>query len=227
LFNETGIALSNDNAQLAAASDVVLVAVKPGVVLSVIREIAGQVANKMVISLAAGVRIGAMEQVAQARFMRVLTNTPSAICRAATSIARGTRTTDGDIALAHKMFEAIGVVVEIDESQIDVVTALGGSTPAFIYKIIESLAQGGEKMGLAADVALALATHATLGAAELMSESKLSPEELIKMVVTPGGTTAAGLAVMEKFKTSESLITAIEAATKRGAEMAKEFGNGD
>jgi len=153
-----------------------------------------------------------------------MTNTPSAICRAATALARGPRTTDEDIGLARKIFGAIGVVVEVEEDQIDVVTALSGSGPAFVYTVIEALAEGGKKMGLASDVALTLATQTVLGASQLAIESKLSPEELRAMVVTPGGTTAAGLAAMEKFKTPEGVIAAVEAATKRGAEMAKENG---
>ena len=157
-----------------------------------------------------------------ARFMRALTNTPSAICRAATGIARGSRSTIEDVDLVTKIFGAIGVVVEVDEEQIDAVTALSGSGPAFVYAVIEALAKGGTKMGLSADVALKLAAQTVLGAAALMQESTMSPEELRKMVVTPGGTTAAGLAVMEKLGTSESLIAAIEAATKRGQEMARE-----
>jgi pyrroline-5-carboxylate reductase len=105
---------------------------------------------------------------------------------------------------------------------IDAVTALSGSGPAFVYTVIEALAEGGKKSGLPEDVASALATQTVLGAAQLAMESKLSPEELRKMVVTPGGTTAAGLAAMEKLKTSEGLIAAVKAATKRGQEMAKE-----
>lgn len=222
LFDEAGIGSLASNTELATASEIVLIGVKPGVVLDVVREIAGTIGDKVVISLAAGVRLSAMESVSQGRFMRALTNTPSAICRGATAIAAGSRTARGDIDLAKKMFSAVGVVVEIHENQIDAVTALAGSTPAFVYKIIQSLAQGGEKMGLSAEAALALATQATLGAAELMSQSNLSVDDLIKMVATPGGTTAAGLAVMEKLGTSESLIAAIEAATKRGQEMARE-----
>jgi pyrroline-5-carboxylate reductase len=112
--------------------------------------------------------------------------------------------------------------VEVAEDQIDAVTALAGSGPAFVYTVIEGLACGGEKMGLTPEVALTLATQTVFGAAQLATESKLSPEELRRMVVTPGGTTAAGLAEMDKMKTSESLIAAVEAAAKRGAEMAKE-----
>ena len=163
-----------------------------------------------------------MEKTGDARFMRALTNTPSAICHAATGFSRGSRTTNDDVDLVKKIFGAIGVAVEVDEEKIDIITALSGSGPAFVYTVIEALADGGVRLGLAKDVAMQLAIQTTLGAAEIMRDSKMSPEELRKMVVTPGGTTAAGLAVMEKLGTRESLIAAIEAATKRGQEMAKE-----
>jgi pyrroline-5-carboxylate reductase len=222
LHKETGICLTAENAEVAEKSEVIFVGVKPAVVLPVISELKVPIGNKLVISLAGGVRISSMEKIVNARLMRALTNTPSAICRAATGIARGSRSTTEDVNFAKKIFGAIGVVVEVEEEQIDAVTALSGSGPAFVYTVIEALAAGGTKMGLSADVALKLAAQTVLGAAQLMIESKMSPEELVKMVVTPGGTTAAGLAVMEKFGTSESLIAAIEAATKRGQEMAKE-----
>ena len=220
LQNEVGVHVTAENAEAAEKADVVLVGVKPGVVLSILRET--PIADKLVISLAAGVRLQAMEASCHARLMRALTNTPSAICCAATAIARGSRSTNEDVDLARKIFGAIGIVVEVEEAQIDAVTALSGSGPAFVYAVIESLAKGGEKMGLSAEDALTLATQTVLGAAQLATERKMSPEELCRMVVTPGGTTAAGLAAMEKLKTSEGLIAAVEAATKRGQEMAKE-----
>lgn len=222
LESELGIHGTAQNAEVARRSDIILIGVKPSVVLPALGDIASLIEGKLIISLAAGTRMASMEKVAKARFMRVMTNTPSAVCRAATALAKGERTTKDDITLAREIFDAIGVVVEVDEEQIDAVTALAGSGPAFVYTVIEALAQGGEKMGLAWDVALTLATQTVLGAAQLATESKLSPEELRRMVVTPGGTTAAGLAAMEKLKTSEGLIAAVEAATKRGREMANE-----
>src|SRR5438477_11820364 len=119
-----------------------------------------------------------MEKKGNARIMRALTNTPSAICRAATGFSRGSRSTNADVDLAKKVFGAIGVVVEIKEEQIDAVTALSGSGPAFVYTVIEALAAGGTKMGLANDVAMSLAIQTVSGAAEIMRESKMSPEEL-------------------------------------------------
>jgi pyrroline-5-carboxylate reductase len=222
LESELQISGTAENAEVAKRSDIILIGVKPAVVVPALSEIASLIDGKHVISLAAGTRIASMEKAANARFMRAMTNTPSAVCRAATALARSGRSNDADVSLAREIFSAIGVVVEVEEDQIDAVTALAGSGPAFVYTVIESLAQGGEKMGLEWDVALILATQTVLGAAQLATESKLSPEDLRKMVVTPGGTTAAGLTAMEKLKTSEGLIAAVEAATKRGREMAQE-----
>ena len=222
LKKEAGIDLTAENAEVAENSNVIFIGVKPGMVLGVLGDLAPRIENKLVISLAGGVQISSMEKVCDARIMRALTNTPSAICLAATGITRGSRSTPENVDLAKKIFSALGVVVEVTEEQIDIVTALSGSGPAFVYSIIESIADGGVKLGLAKDVALKLAIQTVAGAAELMRESKMSAEELVKMVVTPGGTTAAGLAVMEKLGTRESLIAAVETATKRGQEMAKE-----
>jgi len=176
----------------------------------------------MIISLAAGVRLQPMESMSTARLMRAMTNTPTAILRGATAIARGTRTTPDDLARARSIFDAVGVTVEVDEDQIDAVTALAGSGPAFVYTVIEALAHGGIKTGLPSEVASVLATHTVLGAAQLAAETGKPPDELRRMVVTPGGTTAAGLAAMDRLKTAEGLIAAVEAATSRGREMAKE-----
>ena len=222
LEDELGITGTAENAEVAERADIILIGVKPAVVVPALGDIASLIEGKLVISLAAGTRIASMEKVANARFMRAMTNTPSAVCRAATALAKSGRSTDDDMARARNVFGAIGVVVEVEEEQIDAVTALAGSGPAFVYTVIEALAQGGEKTGLPWDVALTLATQTVLGAAQLATESKLSPEELRKMVVTPGGTTAAGLAAMERLKTSDGLIAAVEAATKRGREMAQE-----
>lgn len=227
LQKETDVAVTAENAEVAESADVIFIGVKPGVVLQALRDLGTKVDKRLVISLAGGVRISSMEKVCNARVMRALTNTPSAICRAATGIARGSRTTRDDVDLVRKIFGAIGVVVEINEEQIDAVTALSGSGPAFVYTVIEALAAGGTKMGLPGEVAMDLAIQTARGAAEIMLQTKMSPEDLRRMVVTPGGTTAAGLRVMEKLGTSESLVAAVEAATKRGEEMAREFGNGD
>src|SRR5260370_5468387 len=159
LQRDVGIHLTAENAEVAEKSEVIFVGVKPAVVLPVLSELNVHLGNKLAVSLAGGVRISRMEKMANARFMRALTNTPSAICQAATAIARGTRITNEDVDLAKRMFGAIGVVVEVGEEQIDAVTALSGSGPAFVYTVIEALAKGGTKTGLDGDVAMKLATQ--------------------------------------------------------------------
>jgi pyrroline-5-carboxylate reductase len=220
---ELGIDVTAENAEAAEKAEVLLLGVKPGVVLPVIRDAAEQLADKLVISLAAGVRLQNMESFSKARLMRAMTNTPTAICRGATAIAPGSRTTPDDLGQARTIFDAIGVTVEVGEEQIDAVTALAGSGPAFVYTMIEALAEGGKQRGLSSEAALRLATQTVLGAAQLASETGLSPEELRKMVITPGGTTAAGLAAMEKMKAPDAIAAAVVAATDRGREMAQEF----
>ncbi len=222
LEHELGVSGTADNAEVAENCEVIFIGVKPGVVVPVLSDLAPMLEGKLVVSLAAGVRVASMERVAAGHFMRAMTNTPSAICSAATALAGGSRTTKSELSRVREIFGAIGVVVEVGEEHIDAVTALAGSGPAFVYTVIEALARGGEKMGLTPDAALVLATQTVLGAAQLAGETRLAPEALRKMVVTPGGTTAAGLAAMEKMKTSDGLIAAVEAAAKRGAEMARE-----
>ena len=222
LQKEVKIAVSAGNTEVAQEAEILFVGVKPSVVLPVLRELGVLATDKLIISLAAGVRMRAMESVTPGRVMRALTNTPSAICRAATAVARGARSTEDDVDTAKRIFAAIGAVVEVNEEQIDAVTALSGSGPAFVYTVIEALADGGVKMGLPREAAMILATQTVLGASALAAETKLPPEELRRMVVTPGGTTAAGLAAMEKLGTSQGLVAAVEAATKRGQEMAAE-----
>ena len=220
LARETGVTVTADNLDVVRAADAIFLGLKPTVILPVITELADKVRGKLIVSLAAGIRLPSMEALADARFLRVMTNTPSAIGRGATALAPGSRSTDADIARVTEIFRAIGIVVRLTDNEIDAVTALAGSGPAFVYTVIEALAAGGEKTGLPADIALTLATQTVLGAAQLTAESNLSPEELCHMVITPGGTTAAGLEAMKKHGTSEGLIEAVAAAAARGAEMA-------
>lgn len=222
LETELGICFTTGNAEVAEPAEIIFLGLKPQVVLPVLRELADTTAGKLVVSFAAGIRIFTMERVTKARVMRVMTNTPSAIGRAATAFAAGTRTTEADREMIQKMFSAIGTAVEVADEQIDVVTALAGSGPAFVYSVIEALASGATREGLEADAALKLAAQMTLGAAELALTSRKSPEQLIEMVVTPGGTTAAGLRIMQEKKASEAIAAGVRAATQRGREMAQE-----
>lgn len=222
LQNELGISFTTANTEVAEKAEIVFLGVKPQMVLPVLRELGGALTNKLVVSFAAGIRIAQMEAVTPARIMRVLTNTPSAIGRAASAFAAGSRATDQDREKIRAMFSAIGFAVQVDDDQMDAVTALAGSGPAFVYAMIEALARGGEKVGLSKQSALRLAAQTALGASDLMITSEKSPADLIKMVVTPGGTTAAGLRVMDERGIADAIADAIKAATERGQEMAKE-----
>jgi len=222
LQNELGISFTTANTEVAEKAEIVFLGVKPQMVLPVLRELGGVLANKLAVSFAAGIRIAQMEAVTPARIMRVLTNTPSAIGRAASAFAGGSRATDQDREKILAMFGAIGLAVQVDDDQIDAVTALAGSGPAFVYAMIEALAHGGEKMGLTKQSALRLAAQTALGASDLMITSEKSPADLIKMVVSPGGTTAAGLRVMDERGIADAIADAVKAATERGQEMARE-----
>ena len=124
-----------------------------------------------------------------------------------------------DMLRAREIFAAIGAVANVTDDQVDAVTALSGSGPAFVFTVIEALAEGGVAEGLTPEVALVLATQTVLGAAQLVSSSGATPAELRQMVITPGGTTAAGLAIMQARGTSAGLIAAVQAAAARGREM--------
>ncbi|PYK68666.1 MAG: pyrroline-5-carboxylate reductase [Verrucomicrobia bacterium] len=222
LQNELGISFTTANTEVAETAEIVFLGVKPQMVLPVLRQLGGALTNKLVVSFAAGIRVAQMEAVTPARIMRVLTNTPSAIGRAASAFAGGSRATDQDREKIRAMFSAIGLAVQVDDDQMDAVTALAGSGPAFIYAIIEALAHGGEKMGLSKQSALRLAAQTALGASDLMITSGDSPADLIKMVVTPGGTTAAGLRVMDERGIADAIADAVKVATERAQEMARE-----
>lgn len=225
LEKETGIRVTSQNSEVVERAETIFLGLKPTVVLPVISELGEALRDRLVVSLAAGIRLKSMEEIAGARFMRAMTNTPAAVCRAATALARGSRTSHDDIRSVTDSFSAIGLAVIVDEEQIDAVTALAGSGPAFVYTVIEALADGGKATGLSHEVALKLATQTVLGASQLASESNASPEELRRMVITPGGTTAAGLAAMEEHGTVQGLIAAVQAAAARGREMAQPAGS--
>ena len=222
LRDELGISIARNNSEVAASAEVIFLGVKPQALLPILRELGETVESKLVVSLAAAVRIQQMEAITQARIMRVMTNTPSAIGRAATAFAAGTRTTTHDRERVRAIFAAIGIAMEVDDDRIDSVTALAGSGPAFVYAIIEALAEGAVRSGLDRDAALRLAAQTTLGAGELALTAGKTPDELIAMVVTPGGTTAAGLDIMQQRSTADGITAAIEAAAARGREMAQE-----
>jgi pyrroline-5-carboxylate reductase len=159
----------------------------------------------------------------EARLIRVMPNTPALVLEGLTAIARGQGLAQGDVETAEELFHAIGRVVVLDESQMDAVTGLSGSGPAYVAMVIEALADGGVRMGLDRATAITLAAQTVLGAARLVRDTALHPAALKDMVCSPGGTSIAGVAALEAGGLRAALIQAVERATLRS----RELGRGD
>jgi pyrroline-5-carboxylate reductase len=225
------IRTTTDNHALVRDVDVLVLAVKPQVVDKVLTAIGTEVkAGTLVISVAAGVPIAAIEArlPAGAHVVRSMPNTPATALAGATAISAGTHATEDDLGVARALFEAVGRVVTLDESQLDAVTGLSGSGPAYVMLMIEALADGGVKVGLHRDTALLLAAQTVYGSAKLLLETGEHPGRLKDMVTSPGGTAIAGLHTLESGGLRRTLIDAVEAATHRsealGDAMAKKMG---
>ncbi|HVL49275.1 MAG TPA: pyrroline-5-carboxylate reductase [Candidatus Thermoplasmatota archaeon] len=218
----TGARFAEDWADAARGASVVVVAVKPAGVAGVLAALEGRLAGgAVVISVAAGVRLETLEAAlgGETPVVRAMPNAPASVGEAATCLARGARATDAHVALARGLFAPLGYVLEVDESQMDAVTGLAGSGPAFVAAFVEALADGGVKAGLARDQARALALQTLLGTARLLVERGGHPAELKDRVASPAGTTMAGLHMLEKGGFRATVMDAVEAAAKRSAEL--------
>ena len=221
-----GIRTMSDNHALIRESDVIVLAVKPQAMDKVLGQVARDVEPRhLVVSVAAGVPVGAIEGKLPAgtRLVRAMPNTAAIVLEGATAIAAGTHATDADIAVARAIFEAVGRVVVLDESLLDAVTGLSGSGPAYVMVMIEALADGGVKVGLHRDTALLLAAQTVYGSAKLLLETGEHPGRLKDQVTSPGGTAIAGLHTLEAGGLRRTLIDAVEAATKRAAELGEQM----
>jgi pyrroline-5-carboxylate reductase len=218
-----GVATTEDNREVVRRADIVVLAVKPQIVPRVLDEIADAVtAEKLVVSVAAGVPIEAIEAHLhqRSRIVRVMPNTPALVQAGAAAIVAGAHATEGDLATARTIFDSVGVSVVLDdEGLMDAITGLSGSGPAYIFVIIDALADAGVRVGLSRDVALALAAQTVLGAAKLLIETGEHPGALKDKVTSPGGTAIAGLHTLEQGGLRTTLINAVEAATRRSREL--------
>jgi pyrroline-5-carboxylate reductase len=222
LETEYGIKTFSDNRRLAAASNLVVLAVKPQVVDRVLDQMADAFApDTLLVSIAAGVPIRSLEArlPEHVRIVRAMPNTAAIALAGATGIAPGSRATQEDIDVCQSLFAAIGRSVVLDESLIDAVTGLSGSGPAYVMVIIEALADGGVKVGLHRDTALLLAAQTVYGSAKLLLETGEHPGRLKDMVTSPGGTAIAGLHTLESGGLRRTLIDAVDTATKRAIEL--------
>jgi pyrroline-5-carboxylate reductase len=222
LDRQYGIQVSSDNADLVRHSDIVILAVKPQIMDAVLKEIAPAVTRKkLLISVAAGVSTAKIRSVLHkdARLIRVMPNTPALVLEGVTAIAKADNLEPNDLDTAGEIFSAVGRVVILDETLMDAVTGLSGSGPAYVAVVIESLADGGVKMGLDRITAMTLATQTVLGAAKLLLETGLHPGALKDMVSSPGGTSIAGIAALEEGGIRTTFIKAVERATERSREL--------
>jgi pyrroline-5-carboxylate reductase len=222
LDRQYGIQVSSDNVDLVRHSDIIILAVKPQIMDSVLKEIAPAVTRKkLLISIAAGVSTAKIRAVLHkdARLIRVMPNTPALVLEGVTAIAKADNLEPDDLDTAGEIFSAVGRVVVLDESLMDAVTGLSGSGPAYVAVVIESLADGGVRMGLDRITAMTLATQTVLGAAKLLLETGLHPGALKDMVSSPGGTSIAGIAALEEGGIRTTFIKAVERATERSREL--------
>lgn len=218
----TGARVAADNLVVAEQADCLFLAVKPQQISDVLSSLAGRLTRRhLVVSIAAGVPLSTIARVLGdgPRLVRVMPNTPCLIGQGASAYCLGSGATPEDGQLVGRLLEAVGLALEVNEKLLDAVTGLSGSGPAFVYVIIEALSDGGVRMGLPRDVALALAAQTVRGAAELVLSSAQHPAVLKDQVTSPGGTTIAGLQVLESAGVRGALMAAVEAATRRSTEL--------
>ena len=214
---------ANANQDAVMNADAVLVAVKPAYVVEVLKEATQNLSqDALVISVAAGITTGSMEAVLpeSVAVVRSMPNTPAIVGRAVTGVATGSRVSDDQLETALELFETVGRVVVLPESQIDALSTISGSGPAYVFYLIEQLTEAAQNMGFGEEIAAMLVEETFAGATELLSASGQSPAELRKQVTSPNGTTMQAVAVMEKAELAKLFTTATEAALARAKEIA-------
>jgi pyrroline-5-carboxylate reductase len=219
---ETGLRTLESNSEVVAASDLLVLAVKPQSMPSLLAEIRPIVTSRhLVVSIAAGVTL---RQLAEGlgpdrRVVRVMPNTPCLVGASASGYAPGASATPEDLGIVDRLLNAVGRAFRLPEHLLDAVTGLSGSGPAFVYVIIEALSDGGVRVGLPRNVATALAAQTVYGAAKMVLETGSHPAVLKDMVTSPGGTTIAGLHALERGALRATLMDAVEDATRRSTEL--------
>jgi pyrroline-5-carboxylate reductase len=224
LADRYGIPVSAGNGPVVAGSSIIVLSVKPQVAPAVLAEIGGALTgSQLVITIMAGIRTDSIEAACPAgtRVVRVMPNTPALVLDAASAIAGGRSATSDDLSLARRIFELVGKCWPVEEKLMDAVTGLSGSGPAYVLTFIEALSDAGVKNGLTRDVAFGLAAQTVFGTAKLLLETREHPALLREKVTSPGGTTIAGLHVLEKEGFRGTVINAVDTATARSKELGK------
>ncbi len=223
LSTQWGVDVSTNNLEAVKQSDLILVGVKPFQVPDLIAEIKpGLSKSKMLVSFAASVKTRAIEEAAgmDIAVVRAMPNTPSALGAGAAALCRGRFVSDAQMALAQRLFETVGRTVLVDEKHMDAVTGLSGSGPAYLYIIIEALAEAGVKVGLPREIATQLAAQTAYGAAKMVLETGYHPALLKDAVTTPAGCTIDGILELEEGGLRVTLIKAVMRATERARQLA-------
>jgi len=215
-----GIRVTTDNAQAAGAAHIIVLAVKPQQMSSVLSTLHPR-PSALLLSIAAGVTTARIERElgTHPRIVRAMPNTPALIGAGAAALCRGAYATGDDLATAEEILGAVGITVRTDERFLDAVTGLSGSGPAYIFRVTEAMIEAGLAVGLDPAVSQKLAIQTVYGAAKLMHDSAEDPGELRRKVTSPGGTTEAALKVMNDRQLAEIFVEAIAAATARGREL--------
>jgi len=223
LSSKYGVTTTPSNIEIATRADIIILAVKPQIMVPVLQEIKACLdMSKLVISIAAGVPLTAIESCLDKdlRLIRVMPNVAVSVREGAAAIAAGDHTEKEDVELAMAIFNSVGKSIFLKENNLmDAVTGLSGSGPAYIFLIVDALADAGVKVGLSRQDSLLLASQTILGAAKLLMETKEHPGALKDSVTSPGGTAIAGLHTLEKGGLRTTLINAVEAATLRSKEL--------
>ena len=223
LSEEFGVGVSTAVAA-AEFADILFLTVKPHIVAPVLQEIGRQIAESvLIVSVAAGVKISTIEALLPGRrVIRVMPNTPVAVGAGMSAITKGKYATESDVELVNCLFSAVGRAVVVDEPMMDAVTGMSGSGPGYVFVLIDALTDAGVRVGLARDTALLLAAQTFLGAAKMVLETGKHPSALRDMVTSPGGSTIAGIQVLEDNAVRSALIKAVVAATERSREMGRD-----
>ena len=222
LGRELGIRVLTSNRDAALAADVIILAVKPQILKSVLAEIRGaELRSKLLISIAAGFPTDRIESALEGDYpvIRVMPNVAAVVRLSATVLCAGRHAKPAHVSEARRIFESIGIVVELPEYQLDAVTGLSGSGPMYIFQIIEGLSDAGVRVGLSRDVSSTLTIQTVLGAARMAGQSKTHPAVLKDLVTSPGGTAIAALHSLERNRLRAILMDAVEVATARSREL--------
>lgn len=221
--DSTRVKASNDSNSIPNATDIVIIAVKPQNIEDALTNLKERLQDKLLISIAAGVKINTIQSLTgNDRVIRVMPNTPALVGEgiAAYAVADGVSSDDADDAKA--IFETVGHSCKVEEKHMDAVTGLSGSGPAYVFEFIQALADGGVHAGLSRDIAGKLAVQTVLGAAKMIMETDTHPVVLRDQVTSPAGTTAEGLAVLERKAFQAAVGEAVMAATERSRELGAE-----